>query len=107
MSHPWCSVFLPGGKQLLTGGDDGHVHFWDVRTGRQSLDLPTGKDPGAGVAVEFSPDGSRLAAPHGKLVRIWDTRTGEALRDLKGHTDRVVSVATGVPNCEASATVAK
>ena len=32
-------------------------------------------------------------------VRIWDTGTGELLRELKGHADEVMSVAVS-PDCQ-------
>jgi WD40 repeat protein len=42
-------------------------------------------------AAVFSPDGSRvLSAGFDNMARVWDTRTGKALAELKGHTDPVV-----------------
>src|SRR5204863_5707363 len=40
-----------------------------------------------------SPDGRRLAAGAGRVVRLWDVDTGRPLTPLRGHTDFVISVA--------------
>lgn len=43
-------------------------------------------------AVAFSSDGRKIASGS-DAVRLWDVSTGEQLRLLDGHTDRVTSVA--------------
>jgi WD40 repeat protein len=44
-------------------------------------------------SVAFSPDGDRIiSGSWDHSVRVWDGKTGEQLRELKGHTDTVNSV---------------
>ena len=46
------------------------------------------------IAQPLSPDGRRLAsASNDQTVKLWDASTGQELLTLKGHTDRVDSVA--------------
>ena len=49
--------------------------------------------PSEVTSVAFSPDSSRLASGSDKIVRIWNTATGELEDKLEGHTHRVWSVA--------------
>jgi hypothetical protein len=46
------------------------------------------------LSAAFSPDGARIATgSQDRTVKVWDTRTGETLLDLKGHEASVLSVA--------------
>ena len=84
----------PDGKRLAAGGDDLRLHLWRVAARREADDKDgnEGKEddtrtdesplpplPSPTTAVEFSPDGSRLAAGgfDGSL-RLIDGRSGEA-----------------------------
>lgn len=45
-------------------------------------------------SLDWSPDGTRLAsASNDQLIRVWDTRTGDLLLSLPGHSRTVTSVA--------------
>jgi WD40 repeat protein len=45
------------------------------------------------TAVQFSPDGSKLAsASYDKKVMVWDASTGARLHTLEGHSDRVTAL---------------
>jgi WD40 repeat protein len=47
-------------------------------------------------SIAFTPDGSMIATGcDDSAVRLWDATTGELLRTLRGHTDRVYSVSFG------------
>jgi WD40 repeat protein/tRNA A-37 threonylcarbamoyl transferase component Bud32/DNA-directed RNA polymerase subunit RPC12/RpoP len=110
-------AFSPDGTRLASAGDEGTIRIWEVATGQEGRAL---KGHAGGVtAVAFSPDGRRLASAGGhksmmdsfarntqlpddrfmasangdRMVRLWDTATGQEVRALKGHTGLVSAVA--------------
>jgi WD40 repeat protein len=79
----------PDGSRLAIGGPtgDGHVRIYDMSTGSLLLTL---KGDYRVISVAFSADGGRLAAVgHDKVVRLWDTTTGDEVLSLRGHGDIV------------------
>jgi WD40 repeat protein/serine/threonine protein kinase len=108
--------FSPDGQRLAIAEAEqfkpGNLKVWDVSMsaegrqagstegrqagGREVLDL---KGSAGGVAsLCFSPDGKWLAVGGGEdtqggEVQVWDVRTGELLRLLRGHSRRVELVA--------------
>ena len=100
-------AFSPDGLTLASGGRDRTVRLWDARTGEHIRALSGQMDEI--ITVAFSHDGELLAscsrAPQSwiesndKTIRIWDSRTGDHLHSLEGHTDAVSSIAffPGVP----------
>ena len=95
-----CSVlFAEGGKQVLSGGDEGVIRRWRVDDGQELGRLI--RVEGARVcAAAVSPDGkwlvvglSRLNSNDGKTsLRVWDARTHAKVLDIKGHTNTVLAV---------------
>lgn len=61
-------AFSPDGLLLATGGADGAVQLWEVRSGLLRMTLA--KLPAPVTAISFSPDG-RLVATSGDAVRIF------------------------------------
>jgi WD40 repeat protein/serine/threonine protein kinase len=104
-------VFSPDGAQIVTAGAlhpgaGAELKVWDAHSGRLLLDL-TQKDTvpfqtlgERGGSVAFSPDGRRFVtggvrtakSPRNE-VKIWDTKTGKVLLELKGNKRAVLSVA--------------
>jgi WD40 repeat protein len=108
-SHRGASsvAFSPDGKSLAAAALEGTVRVWNTRTGKQLFTLPTRADGQRGMpvnlrtadtvahaggtyAVEFSPDGTLLVtAGADRTVKLWNARTGDLVRSLKGHTEDV------------------
>jgi WD40 repeat protein/serine/threonine protein kinase len=91
----------PDGRSFATASCDGTAKIWDMATGQVLFTLGRGEASMAGAA--FSPDGRMLATSYGGygkqqpsttgVIALWDTSTGQELFTLRGHIDRVNSVA--------------
>src|SRR5262249_42524968 len=84
------------------GGEDRTARVWDARTGASLLELKG--DRGETLNVCFSPDGQRVVTSRGVFnvhqqnpppgeVRLWDTRTGALLLELKDTGPHLLSMA--------------
>lgn len=76
----WTLAFSADSTTLATGGEDGALRVWDVRTGRQLHAF----DENVHVirAAAFSPDGKVVAAcgptgANGTIVKAWNLESGE------------------------------
>jgi WD40 repeat protein len=67
------------GQRLASTSYGGFLAVWDARTDPEALTL-RGREPVQ--AVCFHPDGKRAASTAFRFVRIWDLRTGQAVRTL-------------------------
>ncbi len=97
-------LFTPGGKCLISAGDDKTIRIWSLATGRSERVLRGEIDvgpKGTVHALALSPDGASLAASGsmdvpdqgGHAIRLYDLRTGEISGLMIGHTDEVRALA--------------
>jgi len=95
-------VFSPDGKTLATGGNDGAVILWDVKTRsqRSRIDqkLPRGKAPHFVPALAFSPDGRTLnwlfCKPPSLSLTSWNLATGREKSILRDEHLDVLALAS-------------
>ena len=63
-------AFSPDGEQIVSGRQDGLIHFWDQQG--KLLQTFEGHD-GRVMSVALSPDGKTLASGgEDTLIRLWD-----------------------------------
>jgi WD40 repeat protein/serine/threonine protein kinase len=83
--------FSPDGKTLVSASRDKSIKFWDLQnsTLRSSFDTKS-----AATFVVYAPDGKTIAfgADNGDIT-IWDVVNKKPVRILKGHTERIQSLA--------------
>jgi WD domain, G-beta repeat len=93
----WGALFLPGGKQALTGSWDSSIRVWDLKTGVETRAFVGVRDKVRCLAL--APDGKTVVAGQFTrtsgpgTVRLWDVETGKEIKSLEGHTAEVSSVA--------------
>jgi WD40 repeat protein len=97
-------AFSPDGGRALSASFDGSVRLWDVATGRE---LRSFRHSSRVYAVAFSPDGRQFISgcggdslkngavfdPVNCVVRLWDVDSGHEVRQFRGHTAGIRTVA--------------
>ncbi len=89
-------AFSPDGKSLVSRSYDGTIHLWDRRdadniTTRNTI---TGHFYGGVYTMAMSPDGNRIFNDSYRTsIQIRNTKTGTQIRNIRGHTSRILSLA--------------
>jgi len=111
-----CGLNEAGAEVLLTGSQDGKLRTWLVLTGQcvrvlQSPPSLTLERINPILSIGLAADGRLCATAHeDSIIRIWDLKTGQQLRSLKGHVRsvhclRLYSDATNLVSGGADSTV--
>lgn len=94
--YVWAAAFNPDGQSFASAGVDRTVFVRDL-AGKVLFKLEGATAPV--TAVAYSADGSKVASVGGDaVVRVWDTKTGQKLKELKGHTAPIMAAAFGGNN---------
>ncbi len=97
-------TFSPDGRRALSASFDRSVRLWDVASGRELHSFP---HTSRVYAVAFSPDGRQFVSgcggdslkdgavfdPVNCLIRLWDIDTAREVRQFRGHTAGIRTVA--------------
>lgn len=91
----WEIAFSPDGKTLASRSREGTIRLWDISdvdniTIRNSI---KGHLYGGVYTMAMSPDGNRIFNDgYRHLIQIRDAITGKQLRNISGHTGRILSL---------------
>uniref|UniRef100_A0A7S4I5I2 Phospholipase A-2-activating protein n=1 Tax=Vannella robusta TaxID=1487602 RepID=A0A7S4I5I2_9EUKA len=102
-----CSLALnQSSLTLISGSYDGTCILWDLNSGTQKLVLDAHKP--SVLCVTVLQDGNFATGGSDKLIKLWNSTTGELIRTFQGHTDAVrklVQVDLGLCSCSNDGTV--
>jgi WD40 repeat protein len=90
-------AFRPDGTAVASGGADGSMAVTDTRTGRVEWVLrrpdTSSQPPPAVNDLDWTSDGRFvITADDAGVLAVWDTGTGELVREVSGHAGRATAV---------------
>ncbi len=100
-------AFSPDGKRIAVTCADRKLYLWNAETGEKVREM---EHPAGPWGVAFSPDGRQVMTGTGGVLtgkpsdlmiqpeedntlRIWDVETGKLVREMRGHTHTISSIA--------------
>lgn len=90
-------AFSPDGQELISSSQDGKVTAWNLhtRTLRHTFRYPNAATSHKGFvhAVLCSPTGQVISGGDDSNIHLWNLKTGQLIRTLKGHTAGILSLA--------------
>lgn len=86
-----CVAFSPDDSLLAGGLSDKTTRIWDVKTGKQLLQISD--QPEIAWTVAFSPDGKYLVTGDSLgAVSVWSVADGTLVKTWKAHSSRLVDI---------------
>jgi len=94
--EPTSVQFSKNQKYLLSGGKDAIIRIWELSTGRQVQRIITGPQWKNRLQVTFShtEDFVLSSDENAYAAIVWDTRSGEQVQRLTGHTNVIPWIAS-------------
>eukprot|EP01119_Soliformovum_irregulare_P016631 TRINITY_DN4853_c0_g1_i1.p1 TRINITY_DN4853_c0_g1~~TRINITY_DN4853_c0_g1_i1.p1 ORF type:complete len:446 (-),score=101.14 TRINITY_DN4853_c0_g1_i1:15-1352(-) len=95
-AEPTSVQFSANQKYLLSGGKDATIRLWELTTGRQLQHIITGSHwkHRLQVAFTWNEDFILSSDENGYAGVVWDTRSGDLVQRLTGHTNVVLWTAS-------------
>lgn len=82
----------PNGYILASGGQNGTIKLWNLRTGEVSSTIDAHTETIDNLA--FTPDGEILiSGSRDRTIKLWRSATGQLLNTLEGHTGNINAIA--------------
>src|ERR1700733_461473 len=103
--NDWLSfvAFSPDSKRIVSASRFGNVCVWNADTGAR-VSGPSLRHAEGALTVGFTPNSSYCAvSPDGRwiaayadntygTVRVWDSKSGQVVASLEGHTDHINAI---------------
>ena len=84
----YAVTFSPDGRQVVSGGQDGTIRFWDAQSGQELKTISAHKS--CVNVVVYAPGGAILAsASCDDTIKLWDAATLQPIDTLQGHQNEV------------------
>ena len=72
-------AYLPDGRRVVTGSDDGTVRIWNLENGEQEgTPLEHGREKICDLAVTW--DGAKIISSDSKRIKVWDVDSHELVK---------------------------
>ncbi len=85
-----CVAFMPGGKRIISGGNDSTLRAWDPDSGKQLFSVKAHKGAVCSIAITAT---VIISGGDDGEIKLWNTNTGKSLGRLGKHQKGVWALA--------------